>query len=35
MLQGGHYFTDVIFSGIIVWSVAEFVIYLFNKFIRK
>jgi lipid A 4'-phosphatase len=35
MLQGGHYFSDVVFSGLIVWLVAEFVVYLFNKFLRK
>ena len=33
VLQGGHYVSDVVASGIIVWTCAELVLYLYNKFI--
>jgi lipid A 4'-phosphatase len=31
ILQGGHFFSDVLFAGIIVWFVAELVHYLFKN----
>ncbi len=33
-LQGGHYLTDIIFSGIIVWMVAEIIIYVYDKYLK-
>ena len=35
ILQGGHYLTDVLFSGIFVWLVAWLVIYFTDKWIIK
>lgn len=34
ILQGGHYLSDVIFSGIIVWVTAALVLYLYDKIIK-
>ena len=34
ILQGGHYLTDVIFSGIIIWLSAELVVYMYDKFVK-
>jgi len=34
ILQGGHYFSDVVFSGIVVWIVAELVLYCYDKFAK-
>lgn len=31
MLQGGHYLSDVIFSGVLVWLAAELVTYIVNR----
>lgn len=33
-LQGGHYLTDVIVSGIIVWGVAELVMYVYDRLFK-
>ena len=35
ILQGGHYLSDVIFSGIVVWMSAEFICYMVNTFLFK
>lgn len=35
ILQGGHYFSDVVFAGIIVWLSAELVLYFVNVLDRK
>ena len=35
ILQGGHYLTDVLFSGIFVWLVAWIVIYFTDKWYYK
>lgn len=35
ILQGGHYFSDVVFSGIFVWLTATFVIYGISKLYGK
>jgi lipid A 4'-phosphatase len=34
ILQGGHYLSDVVFSGIIIWGVGEIVLYCYNKFAK-
>jgi lipid A 4'-phosphatase len=31
ILQGGHYFSDILFAGIIVWLLAELINYLMNR----
>jgi lipid A 4'-phosphatase len=34
ILQGGHYFSDVVLCGVIVWLSAELMYYLINKILR-
>lgn len=35
MLQGGHYFSDVVFAGIIVWLCTCWIIYIYDKYLFK
>lgn len=35
ILQGGHYFSDVMFAGVFVWLAAEIALYLINILDRK